>query len=330
MKNTRLNLLFQRYLDGTCSHEEKSELIERIATSDDPDAQHLLERLWNEQRYSLPQEKKENILHAILRQSGETVPISRNYLWAKVAAAISVLLLAGIALYELIPADRSLSYATEKTIEPEPHKYVSLPDGSKVILNNSSNLRYADSFDGKEVREVYLTGEAFFDISHDEAKPFIVHTGKISTTVLGTAFNIKAYPEQNDITITVTRGKVQVSDESQVLGILAHDEQITFQKTTDVFRQNAVQSKEAVAWMDKDIFFDDVSMADAMAELENRFYVGIRITNPKLNDCRFTATFVRGEDLNQILDVICEFNEAEYTVDNKSGAIEITGNGCSN
>jgi ferric-dicitrate binding protein FerR (iron transport regulator) len=83
---------------------------------------------------------------------------------------------------------------------------INLPDGSKVVLNANSKLEYPPGF-SNNTREVYLDGEAYFDIAHDPGKPFIVHTGSISTRVLGTAFNINAYRSQQFVEVTVTRVK---------------------------------------------------------------------------------------------------------------------------
>ena len=195
-----------------------------------------------------------------------------------------------------------------------------------MVLNGASKLEFPESF-SHGVREVTLTGEAYFDITHDPMRPFVVHTGKVRTTVLGTAFNIKAYPEQSDITVTVTRGKVKVSDDKQVFGIVNPDQQITFNKNREVTEQKAVDSHEVTAWMEKDIYFDDITIDHAVAQLEKRFDVSITLTNSKINDCKFTATFVRGEDLEQILRILCDFNNATL-VANGNNSFEIQGGIC--
>ena len=332
MNYSRLEFLFQRYRNGSCTQEEELELMEIINQSDNPLVRQLLNDLWNESSDKLPEGKSERILNSILGSTGKTVHIQKTrFMWAKAAAITAFIALSGVAAYQLLNSysedisSDTMSHAAEL---PQQHQFIKLPDGSTVILNDASKLEYPDSFADKNSREVYLTGEAFFDIQHDDSKAFIVHTGKISTTVLGTAFNVKAYPEQNDITVTVTRGKVKVSNDVQLLGILAPDDQITFDKRSQQSKLRAVKSKEVITWAEKDIFFDDVSMLEAAKQLEERFQVEITFKNENIKACRFTATFVRGEDLSQILDVICEFNQAKYTV-NESGDIEVSGNGCS-
>ena len=326
MTNSRLSILFRRYQQNACTSDEEKELFELLNQTDNPEAAKMLRELWNLPSQNLSEDKSEEILNSILEKDNNVVSIQpKKFVWLKAAAVAAIMVMAGIGAYQL--TDQLTIPNTEKTalVNQEP-KFIRLPDGSKVILNNKSKLEFPESFGDKDVREVYLTGEAYFDIQHD-AKPFIVHTGKIKTTVLGTAFNVKAYPDQNDITVTVTRGKVRVSNQIKVLGILSPDDQITFNKNDEHVKLQAVKSKEAVAWTEKDIFFDNVSMVEAADELSQRFDVNISFVNANIKACRFTATFVRGEDLRQILDVICEFNKAKYQV-TEAGDIEVSGDGC--
>jgi ferric-dicitrate binding protein FerR (iron transport regulator) len=227
-------------------------------------------------------------------------------------------------VYQFAASEKALVNNTASTSQ---RQFIRLPDGSTVLLNTGSTLDYGVAFNDNNLREVHLKGEAFFNIRHDARRPFVVHTGAISTTVLGTAFNVKAYPEQGDITVTVSRGKVKVSNDSRVLGIITPNQQITFHKQTLTAAQQAVKSSDVTAWVTKDIYFEDVSMADAMLQLQERFGVTIQFDNEQARACRFTATFVEGEDLYQILDVICEFNKAKYRT-SASGVIAIYGDGC--
>jgi ferric-dicitrate binding protein FerR (iron transport regulator) len=242
---------------------------------------------------------------------------------------LAACILAGMAAvgYYIVSPQTNETIA-ELTADRETHQVVKLPDGSVVVLNAGSSLEFPETFNGKKSREVTLRGEGYFDIKHDASSLFIVYTGKLRTTVLGTAFNIKAYPDDNDITVTVTRGKVKVSDDKKVIGIITPDQQIKFNKHEEVSQQQRVDSKEVAAWSDRDIFFDDATLADVVKQLEQRFKVDIVFDNDTIKDCRFTATFVGGEDLNQILTVICEFNGSYFNRD-ATGIIHISGGaGC--
>jgi ferric-dicitrate binding protein FerR (iron transport regulator) len=328
MNNARLDILFERYRSGSCTKEEEIELIDLIAKHDDPQVRMLFTRLWNDPSDKLSHDRAEQILNSILKKPAKVIPLyKRTRVWASAAAITAILVIAAVMSIPLNQPSSGNLVTAETSAVTQQNRFLTLPDGSTVILNSSSKLEYDNAFDDQEFREVYLTGEAFFDIRHNDTKPFIVHTGKVSTTVLGTAFNISAYPEQNDITVTVTRGKVKVSDNTKLLGILTPNKQITIHTKNDQAKLSEVNSKEITTWMEKDIFFDNVSMEEAVQQLRMRFDIRIDLTSEKLKACRFTATFVQGEDLYQILDVICEFNQANYKV-NESGVIEISGAGC--
>jgi ferric-dicitrate binding protein FerR (iron transport regulator) len=202
---------------------------------------------------------------------------------------------------------------------------INLPDGSKVVLNTNSKLEYPPDF-SNNTREVYLNGEAYFDIAHNPSKPFIVHTGSISTKVLGTAFNINAYRSQQFVEVTVTRGKVEVKAKEKLLGVLQKNEQIIFHTATEKFSKKIVSTEPVVAWKKNELYFDDIRFAEAALVLSNRFNVTIEFTNTKVRNCQFTAAFNDSTTLEHALTVICELNNATFK--KEENKIVIDGEGC--
>jgi ferric-dicitrate binding protein FerR (iron transport regulator) len=316
------------------------ELMQMIQSSDnDAELKGLIETSWmaREGDQKLSVESTERILSEILSTQADNLSITETitekrfvpHFYFKIAAAFALLLLtASILFLFVLPDSDAVELVDKKQITPEEeHQYIKLPDGSVVLLNAGSYLDYPTSFENYPTREVTLLGEAYFDIKHDPTKEFIVYTGKLKTTVLGTAFNIKAYAGDSSITVTVTRGKVKVSDDKQVFGIITPDQELTFDKGHDRVKQRTVESKESIAWTERDIFFDDTTLGEAMDRLESKFDVDIDFEDTYSKNCRFTATFVGGEDLEQILKVICEFNGTDF---NESGNkhFVITGKGC--
>lgn len=315
MDGSRLTYLFRRYVNRECTALEEAEFLEIVRDERHQEAiEHLMEELWQDVpgRHHFPLSSHDILEEifasdrriALIRKSAFSLPVAR------IAASLAFIALCTAATLfyfgdRTIPARENISAIAEK---PRPG-VIELPDGSTVILNAGSTLEYPQSFDGP-VREVKLTGEGFFDIHRDPEKPFVVHTGKVKTTVLGTAFNIKAYPNQSDITVTVTRGKVRVSDDKQILGIVSPDQQITFNKKQELVQQKAVDSHEVTAWMERDIYFEDITIAQAVDQLEKRFGINIILKNNNIGDCKFTATFVKEEDIEQILRILCDFNNA--------------------
>ena len=239
--------------------------------------------------------------------------------WA-VAASLAALVLASMFF---IGKNRQI-LAPVSVVEKEPevakkNNLVQLPDGSTVILSADSKIDYPTSFDKEDKRVVYLIGEAYFDIQPNPKKPFIVHTGKLTTTVLGTAFNIRALPGESSITVTVTRGEVKVGNEKRTFSILHPREQIVYSINKDEAVHEVVDADKVVQWKENDLYFDDITISTAAGILEERFKVKITIGDEHLKNQRFTTTFNKDESLESILTSIVTFSDAAYemSVDKK-------------
>ena len=246
----------------------------------------------------------------------------RRLLWPRVAAVAAVLAVFFIIYFEWPHSAPLVALHTEVGEKKQTY----LTDGTKVWVNAGSILNYPKEFTGR-TREVYLKGEAYFDVQHDAIKPFIIHTGKVVTTVLGTAFDIREDRVHHSVTVTVTRGKVSVADGSNVLAILEPNQQLNFDTENHSSVKQTVDAQQAIAWQKVDLYFDDIAFADAVKQLEKRFNVRIAFKNSRLGNCRFTGASLTGEKLNKILDVLCAFNHATYQTQ-PDGSILIDGPGC--
>jgi ferric-dicitrate binding protein FerR (iron transport regulator) len=204
------------------------------------------------------------------------------------------------------------------------NRFIQLPDGSLVTIMKNSKLTCSPAFNKGDRREVYLEGQAFFDVKHDASKPFIVHTGKLQITVLGTAFNVSALNCDNKIIVTVTRGKVSVANKNKVLGTITPDQQIVFNKDKANSIMKKVDADTYVQWKEQDLLFDDVTMEEAAKLLKERYKVEIKFTDPELMLNRFTTTFQHDESLEHELDLICDFNNAVYSYDKGRATVIIS------
>lgn len=256
---------------------------------------------------------------------------ARRKPWLWMAAAASFLLIAGVGLWLLRPALPlpTIVEVKQKPTQPQKdvsHKWIKLPDGSSVQLNQDSYLEYADSFEGKTLREVRLIGEAFFDIKHDAKHPFVIHTGKIKTTVLGTAFNIRAYRANEAVTVTVTRGKVKVEDEKKTLAILTPDQQLAWGASSPAPVKVKVNAQAVVEWKKQDLIMDDITLEEAAHLIAERYNVKIRFNNEKVKSCRFTAAFLNRNDISQVLNVVGDITGATLSL--ADHVVTIDGPGC--
>lgn len=220
------------------------------------------------------------------------------------AVLLPLLLLAGGYLYyDDSFVDSSLMRVTVAYGERE---QVVLPDGTTVWVNAGTTLQYPQSF-AEDKRVVKLSGEAYFDVKRDEARPFIVETRKLSVRVLGTRFNVSAYPDDGQIVTTLNSGKVAVETESRKTILLNPDQQLSFDKKTHEVSLQQVESATYSAWKRGELIFDNLTLSEIVKTLERRYDIEIKTDRALLNRAdRFTAKFVYAESLEQILEVVCQ------------------------
>jgi transmembrane sensor len=162
---------------------------------------------------------------------------------------------------------------------------------------------------------VYLKGEAYFEVVHNVNKPFIIHSGRLKTHVLGTTFTVSAYSQVKPMNVTVLTGKVAVKDElTQAQAILTRgqsastiDGKKTFELTT------LANPEDAIAWMDDKMIFENSDLESVALKLSNKYGVDIKITGNKLPQQHITAIF-QGQTLPGILKAITKLTHSNYTV----------------
>jgi len=237
-----------------------------------------------------------------------------------VAAAIVLLIVAGLMLFQAginsYHAHKS-SLLTEFVTTSKLDK-VTLSDGSVITLNSNSVLRYPEEF-SLSVREVYLTGEAFFEVAKDTLKPFIIHTGDLTTRVVGTSFNILT--TETRIVVSVATGSVSVSDGNTTESLkpfekVTYNQHSLLKETTDL---------EELAWNDRTLKFEDVPLEDVAKKLEQHYEVKIAFESESLKKCVLTGKF-KNEPINRILQAI-EYS-LNIKVTQKNKLITLSGKGC--
>ena len=209
-----------------------------------------------------------------------------------------------------------------------------MPDGSKVLLEPNSRLSYNPTFEG-ELREVYLSGEAFFDVKKNPKKPFFVYANSLVTKVLGTIFSVKAYAKDKQVFVKVKTGKVSVyqnklnsNNDPEINGIvLTPNQQVIFGKSEEKFIKSLVEkpiilltSQELINFSFKNVPIEQIFLA-----LEKAYGVDIIYDKESMLACRLTTSLTT-ETLFEKLDIICDGVEATYKV--VDAQIIITSNGC--
>ena len=214
-------------------------------------------------------------------------------------------------------------------------RVVNLPDGSSVILKKGSMLSYPNQF-GAASREVYLTGEGFFEIARNPQKPFFVHANQIVTKVLGTSFNVQAYPDRKHILVSVVTGRVAVykaSDDGsrnahagpELKGlVLSAREQAVFADNR-IVRMERRQDPAEVADAAMLFEYEERPVAEIFSDLERAYGISVVYDPTVIGKCPVTASLT-GEPLNEKLKLICKAVRAEYTTLN--GQVVVSGRGC--
>lgn len=214
--------------------------------------------------------------------------------WMSRAAILLILCAVGfLGYHQFSDTTQTIDYAEIRNPDGQ-HSRISLPDGSAVFLGGGSRIKYQKAFSGKK-RTVYLDGEAFFEVRHQAERPFAVSSGEITTVVLGTSFNVKAFSLEKKVAVTVKTGRVGVMSmaggKSQLIRYLTPDEHIEINTHTGLYTFNAANASEESAWIKNDFIFYDTPLNEIVTSLEHRYGVKIEFTDPELGKIRLTAKF---------------------------------------
>nr|WP_246485157.1 FecR family protein [Chitinophaga qingshengii] len=190
---------------------------------------------------------------------------------------------------------------------------VTLADGSEVWLNAGSTLRYPAGFKGR-YRDVYLQGEAFFNVTTQPERPFVVHTDTIRTVVLGTSFNIRAYPELGNIRINVATGKVGVVMGGNTLATLLPDQQLTYNKPDHTYHTETKDAAAANAWRQGTISLDGVSFDELASVLEHNFNYRLQSKRTDVRKVRFSMNIMTNNKIDDVMRIICSVTQTHYRI----------------
>jgi ferric-dicitrate binding protein FerR (iron transport regulator) len=226
----------------------------------------------------------------------------------RIAATFLLLAGAGTAYFLLNPREIIVQTAAMEK------KEVVLPDGSKVFMNQNSRLHYASNLAGAE-RAVYLEGEAFFDVAHEQARPFVVYANHTQTQVLGTTFDIKAYDSQ-PVEVAVLTGKVAVSRKTEEKSasrlVLTSGRKAIF-KTDKQLEEIAISDPNLMAWKENVLRFNNIQIKDVISTLESYYNVKIVIEDSTVAHLDYRGDFFDNPKLENVLDVVASTAETTWS-----------------
>jgi transmembrane sensor len=201
---------------------------------------------------------------------------------------------------------------------------MTLADGSRVWLNAGSTISYGPAFD-RDSRDIRLTGEAYFEVAKDPSRPFNVSAGNVIVHAVGTAFNVKAYPDENVVETTLVEGKVEVEmkDGSAPVTVLKPREQVYYykpvrekEKLGKVLISKGIEPEQFTSWVNDELVIDNETLGSLAVKLERKYDVNIYFDDPSLKELRFTG-ILRNETIEQVLDILRISSSLNYHMDKR-------------
>ncbi len=349
-----INSLIIRYLSGNAGSEESEFLIKWLEESHDHRLEYFrTKRLWLEMR------EKEKLIYRTDKSwrrlenrivNNDTIQKNKvmkfRYNWKTISVAASIAILIGISLYQGITLDnlrRIDDNINEISAPPGSRTKVSLPDGSSVWLNSGSSLRYTNDF-GLKNRKVNLSGEAYFNVRHLGNIPFVVNTSALDIKVLGTEFNVKAYPDENSIETTLIKGEVEVntSKKGSIYSpiVLKSRQKIIYEKGKEDWEMENVEEtddkleikdsnadvpesnirianvskpEDDAAWKDEKLIIKSETLDEMARKLERYYNVEIIFRDDSLKNYRFSGTLDQ-VTIEEVFRAIESTAPIEYTL----------------
>lgn len=254
-----------------------------------------------------------------LDQSGK-----QSYKWYRTwsVAAVAIVLLGLITVTAYWQGSRQIQSNFSDIVVEAPlgsKTKLTLPDGSTVWLNAGSKMVYSQGF-GVSDRRLAFQGEGYFEVEKNDEMPFLVQTHDVNVTVVGTKFNFRNYPEDEEAVVELLEGKVALENQlkEEAVRYLSPNEKMVLHKATGEMDITSTKVKEATLWTENILLFDEDLLPDIVRELERSYHVQIEIENEDLKQTRFYGQFNQLEqNIYDVLDMLSETGKLKYHEEGK-------------
>lgn len=279
--------LLDKFYDNKATEVEKRQLASLL---NDPNRWgDDLDEVWNHSFGNMPELVDDRIFKAI-RDTAKPRKLVLRRVFMRIVNYAAIVGVVMISLF-FWNENRLLTKYADMTVEVGQGQKsdISLPDGTKVHLNADSKLRYGTNFSGRQ-RQVELIGEAYFDVAKDTQSPFIVKAGDIQIRALGTSFNVKAYPDDENITTYLSEGVVIVSSPHQSLNLNPGEAVVYSLKEAQMTKKKEEDDRLFTAWMNNEMAFNDEPIINIIRLLERNYNVKFVLKSDNLGGITFTGT----------------------------------------
>ncbi len=287
-------------------------------------ARNFLNSIEYKRQFRLDDEKYTSGLYRLIDlhgSEGQRSPLNYSMVWKTVAVAAIVIIALFIGLqldhWQTATENEVLTQNITKQTEFGQKLIIRLPDGSVVHLNAGSKISYPKPFD-KDMRELTLTGEAFFEIARDERRPFVIRSGGVSLQVLGTSFNVRAYADESYISVAVESGKVGVSRSDRDENVVVNpNQQATYSNDTGSLSLSDFDRLEVMGWREGIVQFKDMPLNRVMAKLQRVYGVEFLINAPEFQLKERYSGVYKDAPLERILQGISFAVGFDFELDGK-------------
>ncbi|WP_423126928.1 FecR family protein [Gaoshiqia sp. Z1-71] len=309
-----------QFVEGNYSRTEYRRVKELFAQDSDAALQEAMQTHWDEIPANQPLNRRlKQRLNSLLAQVTNRQPSKKTNvvaLYQRVAAILFIPMVLAMAAYWLLPAkpEQTEALATIHSPDGSRTEFV-LPDGTTGWLNSGSKLSYPVTF--HKSREVELTGEAYFQVVRRDGKKFRVKTPGLTVQVMGTAFNVAAYPDDKEINVVLEKGQVQIL--SPLIAnayTMQPDEKFNFNLVRNQAQISKVNAVELTSWTQGILRFNGEPLSEVMKKLARWYNVDFEIRDEQLRAYNFKATF-KNEQLEEILRMIALTTPMKYRIEQR-------------
>lgn len=337
MLNRNIKNNVTRFLSGNCTPEENT-VISGLIASDKTYARYYreLSTLWNHLDTGAGETEFDveaalvNVMEKITakplsvthKKERKLLPFTR---WSYYVAGAAAVLMIGLMIFNTVTYEKPLKTLASGTTSMAP---LNLSDGSSLFLNSRSSIKFPEKF-GSTGREVYFWGEAFFEIAPDAARPFIIDMGEARVKVLGTSFNVKAYPAENEVEVTVNSGKVlfyRVDESGQILNhvTLLKSEKGVFDKKTGNIWKKTNDDLNYLSWKTGILTFNEANLDKVLSDVSRKYGVNFKYEGSDIASLKLTATF-DNETLDSVLEIIQLVHHLKFIPNGKDYLVQTAG-----
>ena len=299
--------LLEKFFSGQSTEEENNVLSKLFKAGGEDSFDEYCRRKWAENDCRIPTSVKARIRQSLFTKMPRVK-------WRRVIASASAVLAAAVILFMCMlwsrPSENAAPEIFEIVAERGQKSSVTLPDGSRVMINSASTISYTSDYNVKE-RNVFLSGEAYFDVASNADIPFVVHADKVSVTALGTEFNVKAYAEDPYVVTTLVEGSVRTEAGTQY-ELLTRAQEASYNKEAEVLLAYDVKDiTRAVPWIRNELLFKNEPLADIAVTLERMYNVTIVFEDEAAKGYSYTG-LIRNNSLQNVLELISSTSPVGY------------------